>query len=218
MYEQVQFDQVDPATAFNDPVRDVVVGVYVCPSWPDEAVITAGTPSQIGAIVTYAGVGGAISNPSVTLVGGEYPDNGAFALEQRAPGEIVGHQRADREITDGQSQTLAIGEFVHRDCPIGQPCDEPPGNVRPWYISGFQSGIGKVPLVYSFKELEYTPNTQGLTRSLHGWNRMPMGSYHPGAAHFAFVDGSVHLLTDDVDADVYHALATVNGEEIAHAQ
>jgi prepilin-type processing-associated H-X9-DG protein len=72
--------------------------------------------------------------------------------------------------------------------------------------------------VYSFKELEYTPNTQGLTRSLHGWNRMPMGSYHPGAAHFAFVDGSVHLLTDDVDADVYHALATVNGEEIAHAQ
>ncbi len=212
-YDLIQFDQNTPATAFLDPVRDIVVKAYLCPSWPDTVVITDGTPSQNGAITTYAGSGGAItSNDPTLLVGGEYPNNGAFALKQ-AGTRIIGHQRAEREITDGLSKTFLTGEFVHRDCTLGANCAEPPGNVRPWYLSGFQSGVGTIPLVYSFKELEYTPNSSGLTRSLHGWNRMPMSSYHPGVAQFANIDGSVVVVADDIDALVYHARATVNGAE-----
>ncbi|WP_261342334.1 DUF1559 domain-containing protein [Bythopirellula polymerisocia] len=217
VYDQIQFDKTNPPTAFDDPIRDQIVNIYLCPSWPDQAVMKAGTPSQIGALTTYAGVGGAISSPTVELIGGEYPDNGAFALKQKSPTEIVGHQRSAKEITDGQSATFMIGEFVHRDCTVGGECSDPPGNVRPWYISGFQSGIGQIPLVYSFKELEYSPNTRGLTRSLQGWNRMPMGSYHPGITHFVHVDGSVHGVSDDIDITAYHARATVNGGEVAYA-
>jgi prepilin-type N-terminal cleavage/methylation domain-containing protein len=213
VYDLIEFDKVSPPTAFDDPVRDWIVSTYVCPSWPDPVVIQEGTPSMIGAIVTYAGVGGAITSASVELVGEEYPDNGAFALKQQSPTAIVGHQRSAEEITDGLSQTYLIGEFVHRDCPLSTGCVDPPGNVRPWYISGFQSGIGKIPLVYAFKELEYAPNTQGLTRSLHGWNRMPMSSYHPGVTLFVYVDGSVHGVSDDISVDVYQARATVNGGE-----
>ncbi|QDU89570.1 putative major pilin subunit [Pirellulimonas nuda] len=212
-HDLIQYDNNDPSNAFLDPARDAVVKAYVCPSWPDTIVITDGTPSQIGALTTYAGSGGAItSNDPTLLVGGEYPNNGAFALKQVGT-KIIGHQRAEREITDGLSKTFLTGEFVHRDCALGASCADPPGNVRPWYLSGYQAGIGSIPLVYSFKELEYTPNSTGLTRSLHGWNRMPMSSYHPGVALFSNIDGSVVVVADDIDAVVYHARATVNGAE-----
>lgn len=213
-YDMVQFHLVTSPAAFTDPVRDVVISSYLCPSWPDQAVITDASPSAVGAITTYAGVGGAITSPSVTLVGNEYPDNGAFALKQQSPTAVVGHQRNVKEITDGQSQTFMIGEFVHRDCPLGGDCSPLPGNVRPWYLSGYQAGIGQVPLVYAYKELEYAPNSQGLTRALQGWNRMPMSSFHPGATLFAYVDGSVHVISDDVSIESYQARATVNGEEV----
>jgi len=218
IYDLIRFDLVDPQAAFlDDPTRDMVVSTYVCPSWPDPVVIVDASPSSVGALVTYAGVGGSITSPTVNLVANEYPDNGTFALKEQSPTAVVGHQRHVREITDGQSNTFMIGEFVHRDCPLGLPCADPPGNVRPWYLSGFQSGIGQIPLVYSFKELEYSPNTQGLTRSLHGWNRMPMSSFHPGVTLFVYIDGSVHVISDDVDLEVYKAHATVNGDEVASA-
>jgi hypothetical protein len=38
-------------------------------------------------------------------------------------------------------------------------------------------------------------------------------SHHPTGAHFALGDGSVLLLTDDVDEEVYRALATRKGGE-----
>ncbi|TWT40112.1 DUF1559 domain-containing protein [Botrimarina hoheduenensis] len=213
IHDLIEYDQNDPGDAFLDPARDAIVAAYICPSWPDVPVNADGTPSQIGALVTYAGNGGAItsSDPEL-LVGGVYPNNGVFSLRENGT-KIVGHQRGEREITDGLSKTFLIGEFVHRDCKLGSSCASPPGNVRPWYLSGFQSGAGAIPLVYAFKELEYAPNSTGLLRSQHGWNRMPMSSYHPGVTHFANVDGSVLVVPDDIDTAVYHARATVNGAE-----
>lgn len=213
IHDAIEFGKNDPADAFLDPARDAIVQAYICPSWPDTVVITDGTPSQNGALVTYAGSGGAItSNDPDLLIAMEYPNNGAFTLKEDGT-KIVGYQRKDREITDGTSKSFLIGEFVHRDCGVGVPCSPAPGNVRPWYLSGFQSGAGQVPLVYSFKELEYVSNSKGLTRSLHGWNRMPMSSYHPGVTHFVNIDGSVVVVADDIDTDAYHARATVNGAE-----
>jgi prepilin-type N-terminal cleavage/methylation domain-containing protein len=212
-HDLIQYDKNDPADAFLDPARDMVVQAYVCPSWPDTVVIVDGTPSQIGALVTYAGSGGAItSDDPDLLVGGVYPNNGAFSLKEEGT-TIIGHQRREREVTDGMSKSFLIGEFVHRDCALGASCSPAPGNVRPWYLSGYQAGAGQIPLVYAFKELEYTPNSTGLTRTLHGWNRMPMGSFHPGVTHFTNIDGSVVVVADDIDTDAYHARATVNGAE-----
>ncbi len=216
VYDQIQFQVTSSSAAFDDPVRDIVIPSYICPSWQDEKVIRGSTPSRNGALATYAGIGGAITSDDVVLVGGEYPNNGAFALKEESPTRIVGHQRSGREITDGQSQTLLIGEFVHRDCGLVGDCDNPPGNVRPWYLSGFQEGIGKIPLVYGFKELEYGPNSQGLTRAAQGWNRMPMSSYHPGITQFVYVDGSVRSIADEIDLSVYQGFATVNGGEVVY--
>jgi prepilin-type N-terminal cleavage/methylation domain-containing protein len=220
-YDQLQVDYGNggvPNNPFGDPAANIVIAGYICPSWIDPAIKSgapAGFEYQNGALVTYSGNGGAKSTPNVALIAGDYPDNGPFTLEEIVgpPRRIRGKQRKGAEITDGQSKTILIGEYVHRDCNIGQPCDEAPGNVRPWYLAGFQAREDTVPSVYCYKELEYTPNTQ-VTRSIAGWNRLPMGSYHPGVTQFVFVDGSVRTIADDVEQKVYQGMATVNGEEI----
>ncbi len=131
IYDAIQFDYGTngvTSNPFADPVADKVVGAFVCPSWADPSVYS-GAPSgfeyQNGALATYAGCGGAANSPDVTLIGGQYPDNGAFVLEQKTQASgaplITGKKRKASEITDGQSKSLLVGEFVHRDCPIGQP-------------------------------------------------------------------------------------------------
>lgn len=224
VYDVIQFDYgVAAGTSSNpydDPAKNVVIDAYICPSWPD-ATVHAGSQGALGyengALVTYAGVGGARNSSDVVLVAGDYPDNGVFALEEitgTGPRKITGNQRKAAEITDGQSKTILIGEFVHRDCNIGASCDDAPGNVRPWYLAGFQNRDDSVPSVYSYKELEYTPNTLNISRNIHGWNRLPMGSYHAGVTQFVFVDGSVHSIADDVDLITYQAFGTIDGNEV----
>ena len=41
-----------------------------------------------------------------------------------------------------------------------------------------------------------------------------MGSFHKGITQFVNVDGSVHIISDDIDLTLYKGLATVRGEEI----
>jgi prepilin-type processing-associated H-X9-DG protein len=42
---------------------------------------------------------------------------------------------------------------------------------------------------------------------------LPFGSFHPGGANFAYVDGSVHFETDDIEPALYIARGSRNGEE-----
>jgi prepilin-type processing-associated H-X9-DG protein len=43
---------------------------------------------------------------------------------------------------------------------------------------------------------------------------LPFGSFHPGGVNFSFGDGSVKLIADDIDVDLYLALGSRNGEEV----
>jgi len=47
-------------------------------------------------------------------------------------------------------------------------------------------------------------------------NDLPFASYHPGSVNFALGDGSVRLLRDDINLDLYLALASRNGGEVIH--
>ena len=40
-----------------------------------------------------------------------------------------------------------------------------------------------------------------------------LGSYHPGTFHVAFADGSVHVISSDIDVNVLRSLFTRNGSE-----
>ena len=46
------------------------------------------------------------------------------------------------------------------------------------------------------------------------FNNIPFGSRHPGGAHFAMADGSVHFLSETIEMRLYQKLATRKGNEI----
>jgi prepilin-type N-terminal cleavage/methylation domain-containing protein len=217
IYEQINFEYTG-APWDNEPARDALIGAYVCPSWLDSPIVMGGQYEyQNGALVTYSGVGGALidglnlsDRELVTPSGyGEIPRNGVFQAEtipnpQTRRTIFKGRVVRGAEITDGQSQTLMIGEFVHRDLLPTGDWDQSPGNVRPWYLGGFQNAP------YSFKVIEFTPNIQVNRDQGVAFNHLPFGSYHPGMAQFALVDGSVHVIDDGIDRVVFHHLATAN--------
>lgn len=205
---------------FADPARDVLIEPYVCTSWPYEKVTTSAASNfeyRLGAIVTYAGVGGAIQNRGENLVPsveGRIPDNGAFLMgEGLINGRFptgVSEGRSLGQITDGQSNTMMFAEYIHINCEFGQiVAEDIPGNVRPWYLGGF----GDVP--YHLKVVENAPNIcVHRQQTPIPLNHLPLGSYHPGIVQVAFIDGSVQTITDGIELETFKALATANGEEV----
>jgi prepilin-type processing-associated H-X9-DG protein len=45
-------------------------------------------------------------------------------------------------------------------------------------------------------------------------NEAPFGSYHPGGAHFGYVDGHVAFLSETINMTTYQALSTIAGGEV----
>ena len=210
--EQANYDQIDlDGTAHHNPnpdqnpVRFREIAVYICPSYPPPTVIFSATAGayQLGALTTYQGVGGAIIENDQEVVASQYgpmPFNGAFAW---------GKAQRIGEVSDGLSQTLLFGEFVHRDIVAGEFVD-PPGNVRPWITADNQT-LG----TYSFRVCELPPNTD-VERIADGvpFNHLPMGSHHQGITYFARGDGSVHSISNGIDLQAYQALATASGDDV----
>jgi prepilin-type N-terminal cleavage/methylation domain-containing protein len=229
MEEQATYDKVDfeyflkspKPLYYEDSVRDIVVEPYICPDWPDPNVTGTALPNyeyQLGAVCTYTGVGGAVRNAGEKIIpsaDGPIPNNGAFNVKQEILSTfsrpLVGVPRKLSQITDGQSNSFLIGEFVHRNCAFQSFTEEAPGNVRPWYVSGWTGAP------YSFKILENPPNICVSRFDPINFNYLPLGSFHPGITQFAFVDGSVHVIADDIELEVYKDLATVNGGEVVNA-
>ena len=62
---------------------------------------------------------------------------------------------------------------------------------------------------YSYKVLQTPPNTE-IDRVADGvaFNYLPMQSSHPGGVNFAYCDGSVQFINDDIDFDTYQELGT----------
>ena len=186
-----------------NPARYTLVSSYMCPSYPEPQVLReqAGADFQRGALTSYQGVGGAVrrGTPFTESIYGVMPKNGAFGWE---------FNRKLKQVSDGLSKTLAIGEFVHRDF-IEGAFVAPPGNVRAW-ILGANSNHG----TYAFKVAEITPNTR-IDRVADGvpFNHLPMGSFHNQVTHFVLCDGAVLPIRDGFSIEVYQAMATANGEE-----
>ncbi len=186
------------------PQRFAVVSVYRCPSctypatYGSEPISTPENNYTHGALSNYQAVGGAIQIPGDDGDHGYMPDNGLFGWQ---------FWRKLSQVTDGLTNTLAIGEYVHYN--NGGP---PPGNVRPWML-GDNGGLGDSAASYTFKVIEH-PINAGLVRggSIY-FNHLEMGSFHPGGANFLIGDGSVRFLTDSMNFALYKALATARGGE-----
>jgi prepilin-type N-terminal cleavage/methylation domain-containing protein len=187
--------------------RSSLIAVYICPSYRGPSLVRNSTSSELnGAVTTYQGVGGVL-RPGVEVEKstefGDMPKNGAFGWRVR---------RRAEDVRDGLSNTLFIGEFVHRD--KSGPYAGFPGNVRPWitatngWTTSFASNAFKV-IAYSINApVERTANSIP-------FNHLPMGSDHPGGVNFLVGDGSVHFLSENTDLELYKSLSTVDGAENA---
>jgi prepilin-type N-terminal cleavage/methylation domain-containing protein len=190
--------------------RHTPIATYVCPSYPGPAVIRDRTDYDWlnGAIITYQGVGGRIyarnGTKNTTLPCTEYgeqPTNGMFGF---------GFARKMSDVTDGLSNTLAIGEFVQKDRGTAGPFNTWPGNCRCW-IYGNDGGCGN----YNAKVLVHPINARvdRMNSPYVGYNHLPMGSHHPGGANFLVGDGSVHFLSESINLEAYQSLGSCDGGE-----
>jgi len=207
LYDQIDVERRTYNTE-SDPLRMTVVNAYICPNYPIPPFIDPATSNgREGALTTYQAVGGAFTmprQPNITSVGfGNMPLNGPFGWGL-TPKNL-------KDITDGTTNTLFLGEFVHADRLPGL-YHELPGNIRTWMTSAPSSND---KASYAFKVAEYTPNTPvDRVADAVPYNHLPFGSLHPSGTNFGAGDGSVHFVSDDVEILLYKYLCTINGEEV----
>jgi len=210
----------DTRSTYDEPHRYTKIQLYVCPSYPYDHVYPESlqVPDDVpheymkGAITTYQGVAGTVwgisDEPLVDSPEyGAIPKNGLFGWNTI---------RRDRDVKDGLSNTLCIGEFVHMDENESSDYSIPPGNVRPWILAA--SKADKSRGSYAFKSIQYLPNSKGDRKtpsysSGRNYNWLPMGSFHHSGLNFLLGDGSVTFIRDSIDLALYRQLATMNGEE-----
>jgi prepilin-type N-terminal cleavage/methylation domain-containing protein len=202
-------------------VRFLPMPFYVCPDYARNAPVKNGPTGpdgyMDGALLTYQGIGGtvydtdawkqAVTNGTIKLQSSGYgntPNDGIFGfLFIRKPAQVV----------DGESNTLAIGEFSHIDQDLNSFYAQFPGNVRGW-LNGDNGGWGS----YAFKCVQYPINAH-LDRIANNipFNYLPFGSNHVGGCHFAIADGSARWLSQSIDLATYRALATCNGTRVGES-
>jgi prepilin-type processing-associated H-X9-DG protein len=107
-------------------------------------------------------------------------------------------QRTMKQVIDGTSKTFIVGEVLGGESGLGT------GNA--WTIAYRQTDC--------LRTTEYalnTPLSQGFPK---GSIVMTGGfaSAHPGGGNFAYVDGHVTFVNDDVSLDAYRAASTFRGD------
>jgi prepilin-type N-terminal cleavage/methylation domain-containing protein len=186
----------------NTTARTVPLNIYLCPSGKSDPRFFLGPDPQVPPISggyptagyqlsssNYVGVFGTVDLHAVCEPGSANYDgcqgDGTFFLNR-----TVGF----REITDGLSNTLIVGE---RSAKWSQPT---------WVgvISGGEHAPARVVGVAT-----YPPNSEiDLENSTHNFS-----SFHPAGTNFLVADGSVHMIHETIDQAVYRALCTRNGHD-----
>jgi prepilin-type N-terminal cleavage/methylation domain-containing protein/prepilin-type processing-associated H-X9-DG protein len=204
------YDQIHPTPdggATNVTLSNLALPVFLCPSVPPPTA-TSG-PMQVS---HYSGVMGAGRNGKrlvLQLCGDVYTDGLLFPTREPV--------RASK-VTDGLSKTLAIGErtYIFRDWISGADwngtpnqyqiiCTGASSNVMYPINAGFTTPDG----YYNFDNTAPTGATKKMLL-----NNLFFGSLHSGGAQFCFADGSVHMLSDSMDFNVFQDLATIAGGEV----
>ena len=197
LFGTIRLDQpIEAAT--NATARTTSIKVYLCPSDSVRERWTASTHDSIGNVT------GAVCD----VASANYIGNFGVS-EPGIDGEGIffrNSQVALRDITDGTSSTLAVGERSQRWCEatwIGAVTNAslfpPAGSPALPFVQNASSMI----LGHTF---EGPPNAIGL----EGNN---FNSAHSGGANFLFADGHVKFIGQSLDRFVFRNLSTRTGNE-----
>ena len=198
---------VAPALAANDTVASTLIKIYVCPaddSPPPVMTRNPGNTSDFYEMVSarrsnYLFSTGAYTDYDANYVNTSDQYKGAFGNNGAA---------SINKMTDGTSNTIAIGESVqqwHTGSTV----------FGPYWGSGTHTSVhGRG--YYSTYTPNYpygtcAPNTSSNRRCTYAWG---FSSNHPGVTMFVFCDGSVKGIKDGVDPVTWAAICTPNGGDL----
>jgi prepilin-type processing-associated H-X9-DG protein len=122
----------------------------------------------------------------------------SYSSPATLPGDLMKNMTRFATITDGSSNTFAIGEAI----PAWS-------NWSWWYNQNAAVATCAIPLNYK-KGIDKLESFAG------SWQRnYSFYSLHPSGANFAMCDASVRFVPDNIDLNIYRALATTEGGETA---
>jgi prepilin-type N-terminal cleavage/methylation domain-containing protein/prepilin-type processing-associated H-X9-DG protein len=107
-------------------------------------------------------------------------------------------KRYYKQVTDGLSHTFLLGEALPNEC-----------IYQSQYAPNFSLSGTSIPL-NNFDDGCAAGPGPGCHQVACGFK-----SAHPGGAHFAMVDGSVHFIAEGIEYILYNALGTRAGDEVA---
>lgn len=218
-YDQFDFKSDDGRTGLKEENLNLgllEIKAWYCPSG-DNKLTTYGSGATIDTgehtlTAHYCGVAGADSKDLngqpypylATSKRGNYVDTGVMYINSKV---------RFKDISDGTSKTIVVGEMVH-DWPgifLEDPSDPNRegrgvggGNTQPWVRGTF--GTNGSTACHSTL---YTVNSSGVYL-----NDIPFASIHAGVCNFAKCDGSTDSISEDIDIYVYRAMSTRSWDEL----
>lgn len=167
-----------PAVA--DSNTQTIISAYICPSDSSPGINCRHSNFAKSNYVAVYGSSG---------VGIDVNHNGMFYRNSRIK---------VRDITDGTSNTLAIGERIWG----GECSGNPQGSI--W------AGVRNAGF---FDEVAWHCQNTAAAR-INGTGGSAFSSRHEGGAHFLMGDGAVRFLSENIDGGTYEDLATRDGGEV----
>ena len=223
--QQNLYDMADIDLPVFDPanllVRETKLSVFLCPSDPyseDNFVVRDDTtnPFEQYAAASYCANWG----PAFGVL--ETPSNSSDDVNLDAtPDSSVGpffrnSKTKFRDITDGTSSTLAIGE--RHNGPIINSTGSPVGvGSHPNFENAWFAAVRDVDAPDDdhghmvLFDAEFSPNNP--PASGVGADR-GVAAPHAGLAQFVLMDGSVQTISENIDLNVYRALSSMRGGEV----
>ncbi len=207
LYNAINFN-LQITDAGSQTARATILSVYLCPSSISDGpvILRQGekgppTPSDIapGQYIASAGQGEVEDVPG---------DNNGVLYRDSAIGL--------RDITDGASQTLLLGERSRNICdatwvgaiPSLIVCTKPGWVIRDCATSNVMVMANTGP--WENERWVNTPNHKN-SKTHYFW------SLHPGGCNFLLGDGSVRFIKETVNAQAFSAMATRAGGEVIGA-
>lgn len=232
LYNQINWNvgmkDASGAPTTNVVIAQQVVPAFICPSdlagnnnrfgnrewigrWPVAVFGEFAGTSYKGCVGSDWGWG-VFANPMGGSPHGLDGGNGMFVRDENVgPGNLK-DRRNMASITDGTSNTIAIGEAMAELC-----------SHTFWYGGNNTLGTTAVPLNHYLRVYQNTnPRSNYFgdgTNFAPFWdwpNNYSFASQHTGGGNFTLGDGSVRFMSDSIDLITYRAMGTINRGEVVN--